>query len=540
MKYFVAAALALIALGIAIGLLRRDPQPIPNAINSKQIKTEPKEAKLRDTSKVITIPATQAEAAFDLLKLPAGALAGEVTLTYPDTASAEVAMQRLRDAGYRILGYNRALNTLRVAVGNAADRQRLARLAGPDAQAGFTFPVTSPPTPEASKSGGGTLPFGSDAIAWMGGGNSTTLGEGVTVAVIDSGIAAHPNLEGVVIGEIVIGESSGVSSGHGTSVASLIAGQTELAPGIAPGTDILSVNVLDSEGASDTFAVAEAIVAATDAGARIINLSLGTYGDSTVLLAAVEYAQSQGAILVASVGNDATSQVVYPAAYDGVVGVASVDASGQSATFSNYGTEVDVSAPGVAVNAASIDTTTNTATLVEFSGTSASAPLVSGALAALLSENPTMSNQQAVEILTSTANDSGAPGTDDYVGSGSVNLERMLRYDETGVSDVAIADHYLAGGDSQAVSVLVTVQNRGTTWESNLQLEVSYEGRTQSYTLTGLNPGETGYQEILLNPSLLTNGGSTVITSSVRGSSEDANPDDNTRATQVTLQPQTQ
>ncbi len=531
MKKFIVAAAGLVLFGLIMLLLRPERDAVPVSVPEKAAPTlrESSAPKPRANFTETFIEEEKAlETAPALPPFPKGALRGEMTLTYPDAESAEAARQRLLAAGFDILGYNRALNTLRVRVRGADDRQALARLAGPDAKPGYNFPVASPTPPTGTKAVGGSQPFGADAVKWMGGTGEASVGKGVKVAVVDTG-----------------------DTGHGASVASLVSG---LSTGIAPGAEVLSISSLGENGQGDAFTVAEGIVSAVDAGARIINLSLGTYGNAAVLQAAVDYAQANGAIVVAAVGNDAAGQVTYPAAYNGVVGVASVDAAGQTATFSNYGKGVDIAAPGVEVQAAIpmpeafADDLRNIATTygpnvgigaeayTSFSGTSASTPLVSGALAALLSENPSMSNEQAVEILLSTANDSGAPGEDDYLGAGSANLERMLEYSQTGVSDVAIADHYLASGDSEAVSVLVSVQNRGTEWSGDLTLEIAYEGRQQSYLIGGLNPGETMAQEILLNPTLLTNGGSTLVQSRVTSSSEDVRPDDNSRATRISLQ----
>ena len=112
-------------------------------------------------------------------------------------------------------------------------------------------------------------------------------------------------------------------------------------------------------------------------------------------------------IIVAAAGNDAVEGVTYPAKYEGVIGVSSVDATGKHLYFSNRGEEVDLAAPGIGVTAA---WTGNS--FIDFSGTSASAPFVSGTLAMLLSENPALRPTEAVEIISSYANDAGFPGRD--------------------------------------------------------------------------------------------------------------------------------
>ncbi|WOO42385.1 S8 family peptidase [Rubellicoccus peritrichatus] len=472
--------------------------------------------------------------AFYLPEAPSGSINGDLTLTYRTAAEAKAALRRLKKAGVGIRGYSDQLNTIRVRARSESERSAVSRLAGNGAEAGFNFPVSAPPDPIEGEAGTGTEGFGANAVKWMNTPDNPELGSGVTVAVIDSGISAHDNLDGSVSNAIRI-NGNNVDYGHGTAVASLIAGQSPEAPGVAPGAELIDIQVLAGDDGTDAFKLAEAIVAATDAGANVINLSLGANGDAGILYEAVKYASANGAILVASAGNDATGALAYPAAYSEVVGVTSIDANAEPTTFSNFGEGATVAAPGVGINAAWTDEE-----LVTFSGTSASAPLVSGALAALLSENPGMTSTEAVDVLTSTANDSGAPGYDPYLGAGTVDVGRMLNYDTPGINDVAVADHYIVRDESnlEAVSVLVTVQNRGTEWANNNTLTVEYEGRTQDYYLGGLNPGQTASQEILLNPSTLLSGQPTRIASEIKSTgTEDSSPENNSRVTVISLPP---
>ena len=125
-----------------------------------------------------------------------------------------------------------------------------------------------------------------------------------------------------------------------------------LAQGAAPGATILEYVVLDGVGRGDSFTLAKAIYAAVDQGAKVINMSLGSTGDSSVVRDAVAYALSKDVALVAATGNEAINRVAYPAAYDGVVAVGSVDGdpvNAQHLYFSNRGAAVDVVAPGFAV-----------------------------------------------------------------------------------------------------------------------------------------------------------------------------------------------
>src|SRR5204863_541770 len=114
---------------------------------------------------------------------------------------------------------------------------------------------------------------------------------------------------------------SGREDGHGTSVAALAAGSARDAPGVSPGANILSIRVTDANGTSDLFTISQAILAAVDAGAKIINISLGGYSTGPVLDSAIAYATKQGALIVAAAGNDQAAQLAWPAADSRVVSV---------------------------------------------------------------------------------------------------------------------------------------------------------------------------------------------------------------------------
>ena len=174
---------------------------------------------------------------------------------------------------------------------------------------------------------------------------------------------------------------------------------------------------MDSDGIGDTFTVAQGIVAAADNGANIINLSLGSYGDSVVLRDAIDYANERGTSIVAATGNDGIEQVSYPAAYEKVIGVSAIDASGEFAGFSNYGDSVDIGAPGVGIN-----TAWEQDGEVSFSGTSAASPFVAGAIAATITRNQGYTVGQAADKVQQSALDAGAAGEDPQTGNGILQL----------------------------------------------------------------------------------------------------------------------
>jgi thermitase len=217
------------------------------------------------------------------------------------------------------------------------------------------------------------------------GGDRSTWGVGVTVAVVDSGVDNHPTFgENQVTHYDLVNDGQPFNS-HGTAMASLIAGQDPQAPGVAPGSHILDVRVADSTGTSDSFTLAAGIVQAVDAGAHVINISLGSYGDSQAVRDAVNYAESRGAMVVAAAGNDETvNQLAFPAAISSVISVGGVDAKLQQAYYSNSGAGLDISAPGVGIQSAY-----GTGQLAIGDGTSQAAAITSGVLAYGLSSGAT-------------------------------------------------------------------------------------------------------------------------------------------------------
>ncbi len=202
----------------------------------------------------------------------------------------------------------------------------------------------------------------------------------IAVAVIDSGIcAAHPDLTGRILpGYDYVDDDSTPQDplGHGCAVAGVIAANIDNGEGIAgvaPNTRILPLRVLNADGVGAYSDVAAAIVFAVDNGAQIINLSLGGSQPASVLADAVDYAAARDVLVIAAAGNTGQSGVLYPAAYERVVAVGSVDRDLQRSSFSSYGPEIGLLAPG-----RDILTTYGEDQYTTLSGTSLAAPHVSG------------------------------------------------------------------------------------------------------------------------------------------------------------------
>jgi hypothetical protein len=252
-------------------------------------------------------------------------------------------------------------------------------------------------------------------------------GTGAVVAVVDSGVDGnHPDLSGQLTdagADFVAGSGNGRvdPNGHGTHVAGIVAavqGNGIGVAGLAPRARVMPVRVLDENGAGWMSDIARGVTYAVDNGADVVNLSLGGTSADPVLKTALEYARSSGVIAVAAVGNQrqAGSPTSYPAAFPGVVGVASTDSGDASSSFSNRGSYVDVAAPG-----GSIRSTYPGGTYATWSGTSMATPYVA-ALAALAIDGTdgALTPARFDEVLIAHAEDLGAEGWDDEFGHGLI------------------------------------------------------------------------------------------------------------------------
>jgi len=227
-------------------------------------------------------------------------------------------------------------------------------------------------------------------------------------------------------------EEAGSEAGHGTATAGIAAAETNNGVGIA-GIDwqakIMVLRAMNPQGEGDPDNVALAIRYAADKGAKIINLSIGSPTDWSAVRNAVDYAYNKGSLLVAAAGNDGAYGISYPAKYSNVVAVGSSNSSDQRSSFSNYGPELDVLAPGE-----NIYTTywaqgySNSYAVV--SGTSASVPFVSGLASLIWADEPTLSSVQVFTKIRGTAEKISSLGLNsktDQCGYGRINLLRALK-----------------------------------------------------------------------------------------------------------------
>lgn len=265
----------------------------------------------------------------------------------------------------------------------------------------------------------------------------TSTGKGITVAVIDTGVdAAHPDLQGRVLpGKDLATDKPGDAQtdydGHGTGMAGLIAGTGARAGGngaygLAPGAKILPVRLPRKEGDTQAegdkqgiAAIATGIRFAADAGAKVINVSQSAPVNSPELTTAVKYALDKGALVFAAVGNegDQGNPVEYPAATPGVVGVAAVGKDLRRTGWSEYGSQVDISAPGEGM----LHACGGKSGLCRTDGTSDATALASASAALIWSAHPDWTNNQVLRVLLNTIGaPTSGPKRNDSLGYGIV------------------------------------------------------------------------------------------------------------------------
>lgn len=252
----------------------------------------------------------------------------------------------------------------------------------------------------------------------------------IPIAVLDTGITfEHEDLLGRTMPgyDFVNNDADATDDrGHGTHVAGIIGAATNNSKGMAGTTwnnPLMPVKVLNSSGSGTYSGVAQGIIYAVDNGARVINMSLGGSSPSITLENAVQYAYAEGAVLVAAAGNN-SGPVLYPAAYPEVIAVGAVDDDDLRASFSSYGSEISVTAPGVLVWSTRMSSSLND--YARSSGTSFAAPFVSGLAGLILSIDSSLSPAEVEAIIQQGAEDLGEPGWDPYYGWGRINLTDSL------------------------------------------------------------------------------------------------------------------
>jgi len=432
--------------------------------------------------------------------------AGEILVTFAPGAAASTKADAHRQAGGRVMAEIARTGVQRVAVATGDEAGAIARYArNPNVR--FAEPNYIRRIPELASHGASSpvlpsdtyfddqyglhnvgqnfycIPFLGDELcfytstadadidapeAWA----MSTGSPSVIVAVIDSGIDyTHPDLAANYVGGYnFIDDNPDPMDvhGHGTHVSGTIAAAldnptgapaaSEGVVGVAPNVKLLVYKVCHQDGTCDDFAIEQAIARAITDGAKVINMSLGETALSQSLNAAVQDAWQQGLVVVAGSGNNGSTELFYPAAFDNVISVGAFDEDHRRASFSNYGNWVDMSAPGNAIISTyplaacgGLATTPGDTGCYNFlSGTSMATPHVAGAAALVWSRADVASNSQVVQILLESANPQGVDAVrlDSWTIHGGLNIHDALGY---GASSSNLPPAAQAGSDQVVI-----------------------------------------------------------------------------------------
>jgi subtilisin family serine protease len=263
------------------------------------------------------------------------------------------------------------------------------------------------------------------ATAW----DTTKGASNVTIAIVDSGISAHPDLAShLLAGHNVLDNSADATDtlGHGTEAAGVAAAVTNNSTGIAGYCWMCSLMPVKVTNTSSVYMsdVATGITWATDHGAKVISLSLSSTSNSSALAAAVTYAQQHEVVVVAAAGNGGCNCPAYPAALPGVVSVAGSDYYDNLYSWSSYGSWVSVAAPGQNLTTALTDPATHAQWgYATAAGTSFATPVVAGEAALLASAAP---NATAAELLNAILTGVDPVAGAHQVGHGRVDIPEAL------------------------------------------------------------------------------------------------------------------
>lgn len=355
--------------------------------------------------------------------------------------------------------------------------------------------------------------------------DSTTGKTDQIIAIADTGVdCGHEDLAGNCVPGWNFFDNNGDTSdvhGHGTSVAGVAAARGNNGVGIAGGTwqsQIMPLRVSGTNGSASTSTIASAITYAADHGVKVVNNSYQTGGSVTVRSAG-RYLKSKGGLLVVSEGNYGTN-----AGYDNspdLISVSGVDSGDALASWSSFGNDVDVAAPGCTGA-----TTKNRGGYGSFCGTSNAAPETSGTLMLIFAANPTLSADQAQQVLFDSARDFGANGWDPSFGWGRIDAAAAVALaTQTGGTTLPppppsptmtiTSSSATAKTATTAVITWTTdavssgVVHYGATPSMTSSLSDPSQGTTHSVTLIGLQKSTKYYYSITATSA---DGGTTVST----------------------------
>ncbi|MBL8446078.1 MAG: S8 family serine peptidase [Zoogloeaceae bacterium] len=252
-------------------------------------------------------------------------------------------------------------------------------------------------------------------------------GTGVVVAVLDSGVdGGHPDLVNQMVPGWNFYDNNANTSdvnGHGTQVAGAVAASTNNSIGVsavAPGAKIMPVRISLPDGTAYYSTMASGLTWAANNGAKVANISYQSVSGSSTVANAALYLKNKGGVTVVAAGNTGVEQTFAPT--DAMLSVSATDASDNKASWSSFGSYVDIAAPGVGILS-----TTAGGGYAAVSGTSFSSPITAGVVALMMNANAALSPTDIEQLLFGTATDLGDPGKDKLYGNGRVNASAAVQ-----------------------------------------------------------------------------------------------------------------
>ena len=295
-----------------------------------------------------------------------------------------------------------------------------------------------------------------------------SAGEGITVAILDTGVeGSHPDLVGnLVPGWNVVSNNSDTSPVmyHGTSVAGTVAATANNATGVASvawNARIMPIRITnESNGVASYSAMASGFIWAADHGADVANLSYGLSSNSSTINNAAQYLRNKGGLAVAAAGNNNIDRGFSDNPY--LITVAATTSSDARASYSNFGDNIDVAAPG-----SSIYTTYTSGGYKSVSGTSFASPATAGVVALIMAANSSLSPNDVEGILESSAVDLGNSGWDTKFGHGRVNA-----------GDAILMATQTSNSDTKAPAVTIASPGYNATVSGNVSVDVDASDNT--------------------------------------------------------------
>ncbi|MBP7934563.1 MAG: S8 family serine peptidase [Phycisphaerae bacterium] len=304
------------------------------------------------------------------------------------------------------------------------------------------------------------LPAVRAAGAW----EVTTGNPNIIAAILDSGVqTSHPDLASKLTGGANTYDGSGWedTTGHGTAVAGIIGAASDSSEGISSlawQNPILPIKVTNDRGQTTSWALAAGINLAVQQHARVINISFDTLHDDPIVLRQARQARLAGTLVVIAAGNSGRTVTGSASSGQDALFIGATNKRDELASFSTTGSFVNLAAPGVDILTTSLGSTYGT-----FTGTSFSAPIVSGIAALIWSVRPTLTPSTVQAILIATAVDLGSPGWDDRYGAGRVDAQAALE----------LAQQVVEQSDQTPPSVQITSPSSALRVTGGVTVEVS-------------------------------------------------------------------